>query len=90
MSAVVKQKQIETIFDHDVTEDELTLLFGAPDERLTQDEYLEFRQEDHDSRYADLFRLFDLRHDSKQAEYYLSFINESDYRRCIAQAYCIH
>ena len=72
MSAVLKTQQLETIFDHGVTDSELSQLFyGAPE---PEHEYLEGLG--HDSLLVDIVRLYQLRGNTDIANRYLSAIND--------------
>ena len=69
---------METIFDHNVTDDELVYLFG---DTFTKEEFIEMSegctQEDFD---VDLYRLFNFRHDEDKAQYYLDRIPDTTFK----------
>jgi hypothetical protein len=68
---------METIYDHGVTEQELnTLYFDDPD---TKDEYLTGLSQD--SAYADLVRLYRVRNDDAQADFFVNHIQNRELRQ---------
>lgn len=67
---------METIFDHDPTAEEMDVLFGGPFSPDHKKMYLEVIEGD--SALADLYRLFNLRGDPK-AEHYLAAIKDRRY-----------
>lgn len=68
---------METIYDHDVTEQELNILyFDDPD---TQDEYLVGLSQD--SAYADLVSLYRMRGDDARAKSFLDRIQNRELRQ---------
>jgi hypothetical protein len=76
MSAILKPEPFETIFDHGVTDAEIQALTdGYPE---TQEEY--FYGLDHDSAYADLFRLYRLRGDTDKAAYFMEKIEDNSFK----------
>ena len=77
---------METIYDHGVTEQELTVLFGPEDERESQEEYFEFLSSD--SASADLYLLYKHRRQFSRARYYLNRIVNESYRRTIGMPFC--
>ena len=77
---------METIYDHGVTEQELTALFGSPDERMDQVEYDEFVGPD--SACAHLYLLFRLRGDTAAACAALNKIRDPAYRVGIKTPFC--
>jgi hypothetical protein len=89
MNAVVKESHIETIYDHNVMDDELTALFGDPDERLSKEDYIDMR-DDLNSACADLYKLYKLRKNADTAQRFLNYISDATYRRCVAQPFCTH
>jgi len=66
MSAVLKTDKLETIFDHDISDNEFEMLFGFLE---TQADY-EFAL-DHTDADIDLYQLYQLRGDIKMAALYL-------------------
>jgi len=79
-------RAMETIYDHGVTEQELTALFGPEEERETRDEYLEFLSSD--SACADLYLLYQHRHQPNRAAEYLGRIADESYRRTVGMPSC--
>ncbi len=73
MNAILEPQHIETIFDYDVSETELNILFGDIE---TYQEYIEFLSQD--GAYADLSKLFRLRGDEKTANKYISMISNKE------------
>ncbi len=69
MSAVVKEDHVESIFDHDVTEDEQMALFDFIE---TPDDYLFAMPQN--NAWADIYSLYQLRGNDKKAEFYLNKI----------------
>jgi hypothetical protein len=70
MSAVIKEKHIETIFDYDLTDEEREVLtFG-----LSEKDYLEISSSD--NIYLGLASLFDMRGDYKKGAFYLNKVNQ--------------
>jgi len=78
MSAVLKSKSIETIFNYNLNDAELNSLLGDKDDRLDEKEYLELRSTN--GILADLYRLFNLRENKKQANLYLNKIDDNDFK----------
>ncbi len=75
---------METIYDHDVTEQELNVLyFGDPD---SKDEYLAGLSQD--SAYADLVTLYQMRGDDAQAEVFISRIQNRELRQQFKMTPC--
>lgn len=70
MNAILKPKKLETIFDHQVTEDELKKLLYGDTESF--EEYTQFL--DQDASYADISRLFRIRGNNQTALKYISLI----------------
>jgi hypothetical protein len=84
MSAVVKEKSIETIYDHNVTDAEILVMTdGYPE---TKDEY--FYALSQDSAYADLYRLYIIRNDPAKADYFVAQITEKAFRDQIKMRPC--
>ena len=77
---------METIYDHGVTEQELTALFGPEDDRMDRADYAEWVG--HDSACAHLFLLFRLRGDSAAARRALAEIRDPAYRAGVKTPYC--
>jgi len=77
---------METIYDHGITEQELTALFGPPTERETCEEYLEFLSSD--SACADLYALYQHRQLPQRAAEYLGRITNAQYRRTVGMPAC--
>ena len=76
MSAVVKEKPVETIFDHGVTDDEiLKLTNGYPESK--EDYFYALSQ---DSAYADLYRLYVIRGDIDKAAFFLDQVQDITFR----------
>ena len=76
MNAVVKEKSIETIYNHNVTEAEiLQLTNGYPE---SKEEYIYALGQD--SAYADLYRLYAIRHETDKAFFYLEQIQDSGFK----------
>ncbi len=69
MSAVVQEKQVETIFDHDITDDEQIALFDFIE---TPDDYLFSMPQN--NAWADIYSLYQIRGNVKKAESYLNKI----------------
>ncbi|WP_394752807.1 hypothetical protein [Crenothrix sp.] len=86
MNAVVKTKDIETIFDHNITSDEILALTDGYQE--SQEDYLYAL--DQDSAFADLYRLYSLRGNSDKALFFcdqitdIAFKNQFKARPCCA------
>ena len=70
---------METIFDHDPTDEEFDPLLGSGDKRDSKEEYIEFL--DQDSSCRDIFRLLWSRGEYDLADSYLSKIHDHEYRR---------
>lgn len=70
MNAVLKHQQFETIFDHGVTDEEMSSLFFGDTESL--EDYTAYLAPD--SAYSDIARLYRLRHDSTKADAYIAKI----------------
>jgi hypothetical protein len=84
MNAVVKQNHIETIYDHSITDAEMQqLTAGYPEPK---EEY--FYALDKDSAYADLFRLYTMRHDENKAAFFLNQIEDASFRRQLTMRPC--
>ena len=66
---------METIFDHNITKEELDELFGPLD--WTKEFFEAHSQEDN---YIDLYRLFRFRGDLITAQKYLNKIKDKDYK----------
>lgn len=77
---------METIYDHGVTEQELTVLFGPVDERETREEYFAFLSPD--SAYADLYLLYRWRGQFDRAVQFLDHIQDERYRRTVGMPSC--
>ena len=70
MSAVVKEKPVETIFDYDLTDEErASLTFG-----IDEQEYLDTHDEE--SINKGLMFLFAMRNDSDKANFYMSKLDK--------------
>lgn len=68
---------METIFTHNITSEELNLLFfGDPE---TEEEYLDILSQD--SAYADLVALYRLRGDEARAQAFLNLIQDAELRQ---------
>ncbi len=77
MSTVVNTKKIESIYDYDVTDNELLQLTdGYPESK--EDYFYGLSQ---DSAYADLYRLFVLREDHNKAALFLSMIKDDRFKQ---------
>jgi hypothetical protein len=72
---------METIFDHAITKEELTLLFGAPPDEERYRTILES-----ETANADLYRLYSVRGDVRKAKTYLNRIKDPLYR--FETSYC--
>ena len=84
MNAMLKQANPESIFDHGVTQAELSALFyGAPE---PEDEYPEGLS--HDGLLVDIARLYRLRGDPDKAGRYASMIGDAAIRAEIATQGC--
>ena len=84
MNGVVQEKHVETIFDYDLTNQELHKIFGNDiDDIPTYEEYYDLIHDTNDSRNADLYWLFAMRHDAEKAKHYLSLIKNLEYQRCV-------
>lgn len=76
MSAVLKTEYFETIYDHNVTADEiLAMNDGYPE---TREEYFEVLG--HDSAMAGLYRLYSLRGDAEKAIFYMEKIQDNSFK----------
>ena len=64
---------METIFDHNITQEEVEFITGFPD--TTKEVYLGYR--DKDGFVIDLYYLYRYRKDKKKAETYYNMIPES-------------
>jgi hypothetical protein len=84
MSAVIKEKHIETIFDYDVTDDELEELLGGIE---SVNDYLSVTSQD--TAYADLFFLHQIRDNKARAQFFLNQITDDNYRRAISFPSCV-
>lgn len=87
MSAVLKSKSIETIFDYNLNDAELNTLLGNKDDRLDKQDYLDLRSDN--GILADLYRLFNLRGNKKQANSYLNKINDNDFKDRVKLPCCV-
>lgn len=67
--------KIETIFDHNVTKEELITMLGYSD--YTPELFKEFSQEDN---YVHIFYLYLLRKDEANSKKYLGYIPDSDFK----------
>ena len=67
---------METIFDFNPTDTELTVLLGKP---VPRDEYIKTAT-DQDGEYAQIYRLLSNRGDGKGAEKYLRKIRDEQFR----------
>jgi hypothetical protein len=84
MSAVLKPKKLETIFDHNISDSELSaLLFGDTE---SFDEYTQFL--DQNSAYADISRLYRLRGDDNTAIRYVNLISDNTLKNQFATTPC--
>ncbi len=84
MNAVVKESHVETIYDHGITDAEMQqLTAGYPEPK---DEY--FYALSQDSAYADLFRLYTMRHDENKAAFFLNQIQDGSFRRQLTMRPC--
>ena len=84
MSAVLKPKKTETIYDHSVTETELSELFyGFPE---THEDYLIGLGSD--SLLVDIVRLYELRNQPDIAKRYAAMIEDPSIRSEIATMGC--
>ncbi|MFI3195121.1 MAG: hypothetical protein QX195_04800 [Methylococcaceae bacterium] len=81
MSAVLKENYVETIFDHGVTDAELSELMLE-----SKNDYL--YSVDQDTAYVDLYWLYDLRGDVNKAHKYLDSIQDSKYRNSVTMTCC--
>lgn len=68
--------QVETIFDHAVTQDELAWLFGQP---ITLEEY-DVKSSSQDNHYARIYKLYLFRSDENTAAKYLAKIKDTHFR----------
>lgn len=69
-------KTLETIFDHNVTDEEQKILFCSP---YTKEEYL-FLRRTSDSEYARIYRLYFIRNDHITAQKYLDKIKNQQFK----------
>jgi hypothetical protein len=76
MNAVLKPQHIETIFDHDITDDEFEELFDFLE---SQSDY-EFALSQTDA-FVHLHRLYELRGNEKLAKFYLNQLDEKTKKR---------
>ena len=67
--------KIETIFDHNVTKEELITLLGSDD--FTSEFCEKYSQEDN---YIHIFYLYLMRKDETNCQKYLNLIPDSDYK----------
>lgn len=76
---------METIYDHGVTEQELTALFGPEEERYSREEYLQNVESTHDASWVwgDLYHLYLNRGNGRKAGHYLYQIKNIRYRRSV-------
>ena len=81
MSAVLQENYVETIFDHGVTDDELSELMLE-----SKNDYL--YSIDQDTAYVDLYWLYDMRGDTNKAHKYLDSIQDLKYRNSITMTCC--
>jgi hypothetical protein len=84
MSAVLKPKKLETIFDHNATASELEDLLGYSE---SESDYLNALSSD--DAYADLYFLYSARGDEKTAKAYLDKIKDASYRMNISLPSCV-
>lgn len=68
-------EKIETIFDHNVTEEEIIELFGISG--FTEEDFLGDSQE---RNYAHLYRLYLIRKDNQMSNKFFNLIPDSDYK----------
>lgn len=81
MSAVLQEKPIETIYDHNPTALELEELTC-----LTEEEYQQFVSQD--TAFAELYWLYDMRGDHDKAAKYLGMIQDKLYKISITMNCC--
>jgi len=72
---------METIWQHDVTEQELVILFG---EAITPEEHRLITQGGADAENAALYRLYTIRGDEARAAEYLARIQDDAFRFDVA------
>lgn len=72
----VEGETMETIYNHSVTAQELHILYFCDSD--TQDEYLIGLSQD--SAYADLVRLYRVRNDDAQADFFVNRIQNRELR----------
>lgn len=73
--------KVETVFDHNVTDDELKAVTGA---EFTKEQYLSVSLSQ-DSEYCALYRLFSLRNDTEKASIYFNKIKNEELRASITE-----
>jgi hypothetical protein len=83
MNTVLKPQHIETIFDHNITDDEFEELFDFLE---SQPDY-EFQLGQSDA-YVDLHHLYELRGNEKMAGFYLNKLDEKTKKR-VSMRCCI-
>ena len=84
MNPVLKTNKLETIFEHGVTDNELsTLFYGAPE---PENEYRDGLS--HDGLLVDIVRLYQLRGNTDAANRYLSLIEDASIRSELATRGC--
>jgi hypothetical protein len=85
MNAVVQPQKLETVFDHNITKDELRKLLYGDTESL--EEYTQFL--DQDGAYADIAQLLRSRGDNDKALKYISMITDNELRTQYMTTPCV-
>lgn len=84
MSAVLNHPELESIFDHGITDSELSQLFyGAPE---PENEYRDGLG--HDSLLVDVVRLYQLRGNTDKANRYIALIDDPTIRSELSTRGC--
>jgi len=83
-------KELETIFDHGVTEEELRILFGNT--RMNRDKYQEIIDttiKKEQNLLTDLYRLYIIRRDNVTAQKFLDKIEDNIFKYFTLLNHCI-
>ncbi len=76
MNAIVQPQKLETVFDHNITEEELSKLLYGDTESV--EEYTQFLNQD--GAYSDIAQLLRSRGDNDKALSYISLISNNELR----------
>lgn len=77
---------METVFDHNITKEEIVGVFGYEGFKR---EWIEELGVDQIGCYADIYRLYRMRGDQKKAEEYLAKIPDSEWKMFTLAASCL-